>query len=183
MVLTVQARRQVCRYKTQQLRKAITRMRKLKKVKRGAAGHPAVSKMTSQQVMAYMYSTASEHDWDWATVLSTEGHKQRITKACREAPATQAVKEVPQQLQKMSRWQSTVKKVFQDPKHKGKTIQEKMKEAKKLYTAPAPAPAPVAAPARQPGDYGRRMRQAVDKAERRERARQEMSLARRIRGD
>ena len=45
---------QVCKFKIPVLRKAITRMRRLKKQKRGDPRHPPVTQMTSRQVMRYL---------------------------------------------------------------------------------------------------------------------------------
>jgi hypothetical protein len=132
---------QVCRYKIPLLKKAITRMRREKKVKR-SVNHPPVGSMKAPDVIDYLYDTASALHWNWSTVISGP-EKKRVSKKCREAPGTGRSKIAPKQIlpkrvTKLSSWQQIVKEVFQDRQFNEGTnysFQEKMNEAKRRYRA------------------------------------------------
>ena len=132
---------QVCRYKIPLLKKAITRMRREKKVKR-SANHPPVGSMKAPDVIDYLYDTASALHWNWSTVISGP-EKKRVSKKCQEAPGTGRSKAaptqiVPKRVTKLSSWQEIVKQVFQDRQFNEGTnysFQEKMNEAKRRYRA------------------------------------------------
>ena len=137
MVTTRATRRQVCRYKIPMLRKAITRMRRAKKVKRSEQ-HPPVGKMKAQDVIKYLYSTADSLHWDWASIISGP-EKKRVAKKCKAAPGAGVVAQPPSQILpkrpsgKLTSWQSVVKQVFQDAANKDKSVKDKMALAKKIY--------------------------------------------------
>jgi hypothetical protein len=103
---------QVCKYKIPMLRKAITRMRRQKKVKR-SPNHPPVGGMKAPAVINYLYDTAATLHWDWSTVIS-DGEKKRVGKKCKEAPGTGAVKVAPKAIvpktRALSSWQTVKKK-------------------------------------------------------------------------
>jgi hypothetical protein len=44
--------------------------------------HKAVSKMSANKVIEYLYFTADKLDWDWTTVLQGRDTKKRVSKAC-----------------------------------------------------------------------------------------------------
>jgi len=44
--------------------------------------HKAVSKMSANQVIEYLYFTADQLNWDWTTVLQGRDTKKRVSKAC-----------------------------------------------------------------------------------------------------
>jgi hypothetical protein len=126
---------QVCRFKIPMLRKAITRMRRQKKVKR-SVNHPAVGRMKAPAVINYLYDTAATLHWDWSTVI-TDGEKKRVGKKCKEAPGTGAIAAAPKAIVPKTRaltsWQKTVQEVFRDPLFRYNSFAERMGEAKKRH--------------------------------------------------
>ena len=84
---------QVCKYKIPLLRKAITRMRREKKVKR-SKNHPAVGSMKARAVIDYLYDTAAALHWDWSAVISGP-EKKTVAKKCKAAPGAGAIAVAP----------------------------------------------------------------------------------------
>lgn len=151
---------QVCRYKIPMLKKAITRMRREKKVKRSDL-HKPVGQMKAQDVINYLYDTAKALHWDWASVISGP-EKKRVAKKCKAAPGAGAIAAPPSEILpkrpsgKLTPWQAIVKQVFQDPVHKGSPTQFKMRIAKEMY-ARQKEDAASAAAAKARGDRLRAM--------------------------
>lgn len=58
--------------------------------------HRPVTRMSVTQAVQYMYRMAAEpFNWNWGTVLTQQGQKQRVSKRCRRAPGIGEVSEAP----------------------------------------------------------------------------------------